>query len=350
MLRVTRGKLQRCNEKERAHMSDQTPSGEGVDPTPKNIEHLLHDVREALQMDVAFVSEFAGDQLVFRALEGDAESFGWQEGESFPINESYCKRVLDGHIPDVVPDAKREDATKDLRVTSEADMGSYCAVPLVLSDGRLYGTLCCVSHAPDPWLRERDLRLMERTASWLVKHLERLDSTLRSLGELATRDHLTGVYNRRAGEAHLVKDIARAERGGGTLSLAVLDLDRLKPINDEHGHRAGDASLEYFVSVLGRSVREGDWIARWGGDEFVVGVWQAQGEETSAERVLERAAMELREDPPVLPSGEEARLTFSAGVVQWRAGDDAQGLFRKADEALYRAKRAGRNTVVVHAD
>ena len=108
--------------------------------------------------------------------------------------------------------------------------------------------------------------------------------------------------------------------------------------------------MERFASVLARNVRAGDWVARWGGDEFVVGVWQAQGEETSAERVLERAAMELREEPPVLPSGEEARLTFSAGVVQWRAGDDAQGLFRKADEALYRAKKAGRNTVIVHAD
>ena len=87
------------------------------DRTPGPIEYMLRDVREALQMDVAFVSKFSEDQLVFRALEGDAESFGWQEGESFPIDESYCKRVLDGQIPQVVPDAKREDATKDLRVT-----------------------------------------------------------------------------------------------------------------------------------------------------------------------------------------------------------------------------------------
>ena len=82
--------------------------------------------------------------------------------------------MLDGRLPQMVPDAKREDATKDLRVTSEADMGCYCAVPLVLSDGRLYGTLCCVSHEPDPWLRERDLGIMEQTARWLVEQLERL--------------------------------------------------------------------------------------------------------------------------------------------------------------------------------
>ena len=110
---------------------------------------MLRGVREALRMDVAFVSEFAGDERVFRALEGDAESFGWREGQGFPLDESYCKRVLDGRVPDVVPDAKRDDATRDLRVTSEAGMGCYCAVPLVRSDGRLYGTLCCVSHEPD---------------------------------------------------------------------------------------------------------------------------------------------------------------------------------------------------------
>src|ERR687893_700934 len=154
-------------------MSGETPSRGGFRQTPETIERLLSTVREAMEMDVAFVSEFAGDRLVFRALEGDAESFGWQEGESFPLDDSYCKRVLDGRISNVVPDAKGEDATKDLRVTSEADMGSYCAVALVLSDGRLYGTLCYVSHTPDPWLRERDLGIMERTAGWLVEQMER---------------------------------------------------------------------------------------------------------------------------------------------------------------------------------
>ena len=151
-------------------------SGGGMDMSgqpPGTIEDMLRDVREAFRMDVAFVSKFDADQLVFRKLEGDAQSFGWQEGDSFPLDESYCKRVLDGRIPRVVPDARREEATRDLRVTSEADMGSYCAVALVLSDGRLYGTLCCVSHEPDPWLREKDLGIMERTAKWLVEQLER---------------------------------------------------------------------------------------------------------------------------------------------------------------------------------
>ena len=139
------------------------------------LERLLAEVRSALDMDVAFVSQFVGDRLVFRAVQGDGESFGWREGDSAPLDESYCKRVIDGRLRQVVPDARGEDATRDLWATSEADIGSYAAVPLVLSDGRPYGTLCCASHHPDPWLRDRDLRLMERIARRTVRILEEED-------------------------------------------------------------------------------------------------------------------------------------------------------------------------------
>jgi diguanylate cyclase (GGDEF)-like protein len=180
--------------------------------------------------------------------------------------------------------------------------------------------------------------------------VERLDAAMRSLEEQATTDHLTGVYNRRSAEGRLAEDIARAQRGGGTLSLAVLDLDQFKPVNDEHGHHAGDTCLMHFAEVLGRNVREGDWIARWGGDEFVVDIWHAQGEEeASVEQVLERVAENLRENPVVLPNGEEALLTFSGGVCQWQPMDDSGRLLAKADEALYRAKAKGGETVI-HAD
>jgi diguanylate cyclase (GGDEF)-like protein len=182
-----------------------------------------------------------------------------------------------------------------------------------------------------------------------VQHaVERLDGALRSLSELATKDHLTGVLNRRSGEERLAQDAARSERGGGRLTLAVLDLDQFKPVNDEHGHRVGDACLEHFASVLARNVREGDWVARWGGDEFAVGLWegQVQGQGASAERVLGRVAEQLREVPLVLPGGKKARLTFSGGVSEWREGEDAEGLFSRADAALYRAKEAGRDAVV----
>ena len=193
-----------------------------------------------------------------------------------------------------------------------------------------------------------------------VQHsVERLDAALGSLGEQAARDHLTGLLNRRAGEERLAQDVARAEREGASegaaegaapgtaFTLAVVDLDQFKSINDRHGHHAGDACLVRFASALARNARKGDWVARWGGDEFVVGAWDAEGR--GAERVLGRVGRELRASPVVLAGGEEVRLTFGAGVARWRKGDDAQGLLRRAAGALYRAK-AGSDDAVARAD
>ena len=179
--------------------------------------------------------------------------------------------------------------------------------------------------------------------------VERLDAAMRSLDELASTDHLTGVHNRRAGEGRLAEDIARARRGGGRLELALVDIDRLKSVNDEHGHHAGDACLTRFAEVLGRNVREGDWIARWGGDEFLAVTWHAEGAEEEQglpmERVLGRVAEEVGENPVELPDGNEVLLSFSGGVYRWRPTDEPERLLAKADEALYRAKAAGGATV-----
>src|ERR687894_315273 len=122
--------------------------------------------------------------------------------------------------------------------------------------------------------------------------VERLDAAVRSLAELAARDHLTGTYNRRAAEERLAEDVKRAERGVGTLSLALFDLDHLKSINDEYGHRAGDTCVVRFAEVLTRNLRAGDWVARWGGDEFVVGLWKPR-EGQPPDRALERIARDL---------------------------------------------------------
>ena len=154
-------------------MSEQRSSMGGLHRPPESIENLLSMVRENLEMDVAFVSEFAGDQLLFRTLEGDGESFGWREGGGFPLDESYCKRVLEGRLPNVISDARSEGLTKDLWVTNEANIGSYVALPVVLPDGHPYGTLCCVSHKADPHLRERDLGLMEGVARELSRQIKR---------------------------------------------------------------------------------------------------------------------------------------------------------------------------------
>ena len=179
--------------------------------------------------------------------------------------------------------------------------------------------------------------------------IERLDATVGSLDELASRDHLTGLHNRRAAQVRLAEDVARARRGGGRPELALVDLDELKSVNDAHGHQAGDACLIRFAEVLGRNAREGDWVGRWGGDEFVVVTWRAEeeeGEGTAVGRLLGRVAEDLDDNPAVFPDGEEAPLTFSGGACRWHPGDEPVGLISKADGALYRAKAEGKNTVV----
>ncbi len=175
---------------------------------------------------------------------------------------------------------------------------------------------------------------------------ERLDETLRSLGEQAATDPLTGVYNRRVADERLYEDLARVERGRGAFTLALLDLDQFKPVNDRFGHGAGDACIKHVASVLSRNVRGEDWVARWGGDEFLVRVSEV-GESPSGDQALERLAEELRKCPARLPNGEEVRLTFSGGLVRCSGqGDDVEGLLERADEALYRAKRDGGDTIV----
>jgi diguanylate cyclase (GGDEF)-like protein len=131
----------------------------------------------------------------------------------------------------------------------------------------------------------------------------------------------------------------------------VLDLDQLKQVNDRHGHHAGDECLAHLAGVLARNIRRGDWVARWGGDEFVVCSW-AGGEtsQSSGEELLGRVAEELRGSPVRLGAGEEeVRLTFSAGVAHYREGEGAHDLIARADEALYRAKQE-EGVSVVRAD
>jgi diguanylate cyclase (GGDEF)-like protein len=167
--------------------------------------------------------------------------------------------------------------------------------------------------------------------------VERLDAAARSLEELATRDYLTGVYNRRAAEERLASDVERARRGGGMLSLALFDLDGLKSINDEYGHRAGDDCLVHFARVLERNLQAGDWISRWGGDEFVVGMWSTR-DRHAVELVWGRIAENLRQNPMVLPDGTKVRLTFSGGTCRWKPGDNINGMLSRADSGLYKAK------------
>ena len=179
-----------------------------------------------------------------------------------------------------------------------------------------------------------------------VQHaLDHLDSTIHSLEGLSGTDPLTGLPNRREGEERLGEDLARAKRGGAFLTVAVVDLDAFKAINDTHGHHAGDVCLRHVARVIRRNVREGDWLARWGGDEFVLSLWDASVF-ASPEALLRRISRSLKKSPVRLPGGEELVLSVSVGAHRYAGEDDIRELLAKADAAMYEAKREGRAWVL----
>jgi HD-GYP domain-containing protein (c-di-GMP phosphodiesterase class II) len=182
----------------------ETASGRATE----TMERVLVAAREMLDMEVAFVAEFADEQMVFRAFGGDAESFGWSEGAGLPLEGTYCRRLAEGRLPNVVPDARGDERVKNLDMTREADIGAYVCVPLRFSDGRLYGTMCALSHSPDPSLRERDAWFMRALGRLVVEQLEREELGVRSrnlaieatgvgalLAALEARDGYTGEHS-----------------------------------------------------------------------------------------------------------------------------------------------------------
>ena len=150
--------------------------------------------------------------------------------------------------------------------------------------------------------------------------------------QAAARDSLTGCLNHGALQARLHEEISRAERGGGPVTLALIDLDDFKSINEQHGHLAGDAALRSVGELLRGSVRLHDQVARVGGDEFALLLTATEDE---AQKIVDRALRSLRGTP--IPS--EQGLGASGGIAEWHPGAQATGLIDEADRALRDAKR-----------
>ena len=168
-----------------------------------------------------------------------------------------------------------------------------------------------------------------------------LDATIRFLESLSGTDHLTGVLNRRQGEKRLAEEAARVRRGEEVLTFCIVDINKFKHINDTYGHQAGDACIQHVVGVIRRNIRQGDWLARWGGDEFVLALRDATPF-AQTEAVLQRLVRELKTSPVRLPQGGELTLSVTVGASRYSGEKDLRDLLARADEAMYEAKREGR--------
>jgi diguanylate cyclase (GGDEF)-like protein len=162
------------------------------------------------------------------------------------------------------------------------------------------------------------------------------------LEKLSVTDGLTGLYNRSKLDAILEDELARFKRNQRSFALLVMDIDYFKTLNDTHGHIAGDEVIVAVARILSESIRSVDYAARYGGDEFVIVMVEATADMAlkTAERIRSRVN-DIRYDA----NGQTVSVTVSIGVVQSQQSDDISptALFARADNALYEAKRAGRN-------
>lgn len=194
-----------------------------------------------------------------------------------------------------------------------------------------------------------DAALLERTVRYASEHARRLET----LRDLAIRDELTGLYNRREMDRLLKEEVSRCRRYGHPLALAIIDIDNFKLINDTFGHIAGDKVLRSVAQLLAEQLRSPDSIARYGGDELVLILPEAS--ESGTLGLVERLQkiVEAQDFASVLPTmqdiGQLSRLalTISLGVAcSWDDTYTPETLFAAADQALYQAKRRGRNRIV----
>lgn len=217
---------------------------------------------------------------------------------------------------------------------------TYLSQPVRTLDGSLYGTLCAASGARVA-VPEETIRVLGMFAELIAHQVEReraVQALRKDNQELASQafiDPLTGVANRRSLLNELRRMLARAQRDGGQVHIAFIDLDGFKSINDRHGHQAGDQFLKQVAGRLSSSVRLGDFVGRYGGDEFVV-ITESKRDEDLGLRLQSHIAGQY--------SSEALHIDYagaSIGVIRSLPGEiEPEALLARADAAMFEVKKA----------
>lgn len=215
---------------------------------------------------------------------------------------------------------------------------SIIAEPL-WSSGEVIGVLAVTSPEPEAF-SDDDQLLLRLLANCSAPPIERA-----RLRRLAMFDDITMAFNHRYLAPRLVEEMERASRSAGDVSVLYMDLDHFKSVNDKHGHAAGDAVLRMFADRVRKAVRRVDVLVRRGGEEFVL-IMPATGA-TQAHATGHRIQQTLHTEPFEADAGVRIRQTVSIGVATWDKRETPEQLERRADEAMYEAKRLGRDRVVV---
>jgi diguanylate cyclase (GGDEF)-like protein len=315
-------------------------------PLEERFERLTRVARRALHMPVAAISLLNDDKQWFKS------AAGWGISE-LPRNQSICQLTADANALVAIPDTLADPRTASLPIVTQSPrFRSYAGHPLSDEHGNVVGTFCVLDLKPRAFTTTDRQCVLDLTAMaqrellsdhWRSAHAA-LTTKLGMARREALMDPLTHLWNRRGASVILKGTIAGADERGVPLTLALLDLDNFKRINDTFGHPTGDEVLRRVASRLLGAVRSDDAICRMGGDEFLV--LMADTDAATAARSAERIRHAIN-DTPI--QTREGTLTMSLSVGYTvrlpRDGTAIEGLLERADSALMKSKAAGRNRV-----
>ena len=250
--------------------------------------------------------------------------------------DAFCKEVVKYGAPLIVADVSADPRFRHMpQVVAAPHLRSYAGVSLRTQGGLKIGALC-VMDTKVRHLSAKDIAILQDIARLVIDELE--------LRLVATTDSLTGALSRRAFLKAAAHDVDRARRNSRDLSCILLDLDYFKTINDSYGHAVGDLALQEVVLLLKASLRDEDYLGRIGGEEFAI-IMPGAGR-LAARAIGERLRRQVMNAVLEIPNGK-LKLTASVGLATLRDADAGiDDLLRRADDALYAAKAAGRNRLV----
>lgn len=304
----------------------------------ERIRAMLEMAADVLDMDLVVLGEF-GEHYTARYVSDRLGIF--PEGTVLMVETVLCYDVYLSRKPTHIADMRDYPECARHALVKQMGLRTYSGIPVSVGDDARW-VLAFLRQQRESPPEAVDIAYMELIADWLGNALHQ-SAQKDLLQRIALSDLLTGLPNRRAAEERLQMEGARIPRDGHGFALALVDLDHFKMVNDRYGHAVGDEVLKGVARRFEAGLREGDWVARWGGEEFLFVLHGCTVEEAAC--IMERLAGQVRSTP--IQTGIGAiPLSFSAGVAAFGANDsDTLSMLEKIDHALYRAKADGRDQV-----
>ncbi|HAK44979.1 MAG TPA: hypothetical protein DCO79_03535 [Spirochaeta sp.] len=313
----------------------------------EELDKLADDWQGTIDLMAQIIDVPAG--LIMRLHDGFLEVFvsSQTEHNPFEVGDSeamdgsglYCESVIKTNNMLKIPNALKDDDWKDSHEIA-SNMISYLGFPVHWPDGRIFGTICVLDDKENNY-SGRFEDLVERFKSLIEKQLEIIEKN-KQLKKFAEIDSLTGILNRRTMLHRAQAEFDRSMRYSRPFSLIIFDLDYFKAVNDNYGHQAGDEVLKTFAAFIGSLLRTSDIWGRYGGEEFIAVLSETDYE--TAKSVALRFNQKISE-LSIDFNGKNIKFTVSAGVGTYEEGSSLSDVIRNADDALYHAKRAGRNRI-----